>query len=424
MHIDRTIARPAQPSERADMDMGEFAQALHRATLLMEQNAFDAAEREYAAAVLLRPTDPTAQFKLAKLRYMRGDPHFARDLVAAAAAERGNGLLQLQFADILRQTGDLRGAEILLRDLMARAGSAPELHSSLAVVLQAAGRLQEAESEARTAAVLWPTNARVVQNWVAMLLAQGRADEALPVIRAGRVRAPFDYTWIAHEAIAARLLGDPAYDVLYDYERLVGVYDLAPPPGWSSMTEFNAALAAALRAHHTLARHPFDQSMRFGTQSMGNLVRHPDAVIQCALEAFGAPIAEYRAKLGNAANHPLSARNRGAAQYAGCWSVQLKQGGFHVNHIHPEGWLSSAYYVVVPTEASDTTRQSGWLSFGEPALPVPGASPALTVQPRQGRLVLFPSYMWHGTTPIRGMQPRLTMAFDVITNNREGSSQP
>jgi hypothetical protein len=30
--------------------------------------------------------------------------------------------------------------------------------------------------------------------------------------------------------------------------------------------------------------------------------------------------------------------------------------------------------------------------------------------------VLFPSYLWHGTTPITGDQPRMTVAFDVVAN--------
>jgi hypothetical protein len=38
------------------------------------------------------------------------------------------------------------------------------------------------------------------------------------------------------------------------------------------------------------------------------------------------------------------------------------------------------------------------------------------VQPRAGRLVLFPSYMWHGTSPIHGPVPRTTIAFDALTN--------
>ena len=35
-----------------------------------------------------------------------------------------------------------------------------------------------------------------------------------------------------------------------------------------------------------------------------------------------------------------------------------------------------------------------------------------------GRLVLFPSYMWHGTTPITGDAPRLTIAFDAVPATR------
>jgi len=36
------------------------------------------------------------------------------------------------------------------------------------------------------------------------------------------------------------------------------------------------------------------------------------------------------------------------------------------------------------------------------------------VQPRVGRLVLFPSMFWHGTTPFDDAQARLTIAFDAV----------
>jgi hypothetical protein len=85
-----------------------------------------------------------------------------------------------------------------------------------------------------------------------------------------------------------------------------------------------------------------------------------------------------------------------------------------VNHIHPEGWISSAYYVSVPAEVADENTKDGWLKFGEPRYPTPGAGPRRFVQPRPGRLVLFPSYLWHGTNPIHGDEPRLTIAFDCV----------
>ena len=40
--------------------------------------------------------------------------------------------------------------------------------------------------------------------------------------------------------------------------------------------------------------------------------------------------------------------------------------------------------------------------------------PEHVVKPEPGRLVLFPSYMWHGTVPFDGDAPRLTVAFDLV----------
>lgn len=49
---------------------------------------------------------------------------------------------------------------------------------------------------------------------------------------------------------------------------------------------------------------------------------------------------------------------------------------------------------------------------------IPGFGPEGVVQPRAGRLVLVPSYMWHGTNAIHGAQPRATIAFDAVPAKR------
>jgi hypothetical protein len=36
------------------------------------------------------------------------------------------------------------------------------------------------------------------------------------------------------------------------------------------------------------------------------------------------------------------------------------------------------------------------------------------VRPEPGKLVLFPSYFWHGTVPFHSEKTRLTVAFDVV----------
>ena len=63
----------------------------------------------------------------------------------------------------------------------------------------------------------------------------------------------------------------------------------------------------------------------------------------------------------------------------------------------------------------DATAQQGWLKFGEPPYELGLKTPICrTLQPRPGTLVLFPSYLWHGTIPFHAEQARTTIAFDVV----------
>ena len=91
------------------------------------------------------------------------------------------------------------------------------------------------------------------------------------------------------------------------------------------------------------------------------------------------------------------------------WSCLLRPNGFHTNHIHPTGWISSAFYADVPAVVDNDQTREGWFKLGESSLGL-GASD----KPERGMLVLFPSYFWHGTVPFGGSSTRLTVAFDVV----------
>jgi hypothetical protein len=139
-----------------------------------------------------------------------------------------------------------------------------------------------------------------------------------------------------------------------------------------------------------------------------------DAAVQSLLRAFAAPLVDYVRSIEVDENHPLNSRGRAAVALKGCWSVELHGRGYHVNHVHPEGWISSAYYVKTPASTADAARKHGWIKFGESALPLPAVTAEHAVEPRPGRLVLFPSYMWHGTNPVLDDEERLTVAFDAV----------
>ncbi|MEQ1519446.1 MAG: 2OG-Fe(II) oxygenase family protein, partial [Usitatibacteraceae bacterium] len=112
---------------------------------------------------------------------------------------------------------------------------------------------------------------------------------------------------------------------------------------------------------------------------------------------------------------PLRRRATGDYKFNGVWSARLRSTGFHTNHLHPRGWLSSAFYVALPSALE--REKEGWIKFGEPGIPTsPTLPPEHYVKPRPGTLVLFPSYMWHGTVPFTGDEKRLTIAFDLLPN--------
>jgi Flp pilus assembly protein TadD len=387
--------------------------AFNRGRAALNAGDLDAAEAAFAHAVELESANTAAQLALAQVRFMRGDPAFDRGLADAAASNPDNVRLQVLLAELLWRAGRLDGAETLMRDLLKRKGALPAAQSTLAAILLEAGALEEAEAQALEAAALLPDDPGVVQNLVTVMLMRGAVQDASPFVAAQLRRSPGSQIWLAFEATISRLLGTDRHRELYDYERLVRVYDLEAPAGWSSMTDFNRALAAALHDRHHFSNAPLDQTLRNGTQTSRSLLTDPDPVVRTILKSFEAPIEDYRRTLTMPANHPLSLANVGVSRFTGAWSVRLRRHGFHVNHVHPEGMLSSAYYVEVPPETEDRALRSGWLKFGEPRYAVPGVTPEHFVQPRPGRLVLFPSYMWHGTNPIYGDEPRVSIAFDT-----------
>ena len=77
------------------------------------------------------------------------------------------------------------------------------------------------------------------------------------------------------------------------------------------------------------------------------------------------------------------------------------------------GWFSSALYVALPPAEARGPEPAGWLTLGEPQAQLGiEIDPIRLIEPKPGRLVLFPSTMWHGTRPFEAGE-RLTIAFDV-----------
>jgi ASC-1-like (ASCH) protein len=215
--------------------------------------------------------------------------------------------------------------------------------------------------------------------------------------------------------LALRALGDPREAELNDYENFVQVFELDPPEGFSDMESFNRELAAYLDTLHTDKREYLDQTLRFGTQTLDNLFTAGHAPVDLLRRQIDKAVGAYIARMKADESHPLLRHKRGDFRYTDSWSSRLFDCGFHTNHVHPRGWISSAYYVSVPDAVADETARQGWIKFGEPHIEMGLKDPVRrAIRPKPGTLVLFPSYTWHGTVPFRASAPRTTIAFDVV----------
>jgi Flp pilus assembly protein TadD len=371
------------------------------------------AEDRVAAALVRWPTDPALHALLAELRWRSGaGESLTAPLERAIERDPDQWKLRLVAADALRNAGHVDRALVLLQEGLRRSPDSPAFLTSIGVLLDARNRPADALNYLRAAVARAPQSLSARRNLVPTLLRLGEFREALDVNDELLRQLPDDQQLIAWRATALRALTDDGYARLHDYDRLVRVHRLRPGSG-RDIARFNEEFARELSALHRAERRPLGQSLRGGSQTERNLpASHP--VIAEFFEMLDAPIRDYIASLSDlGADHPTARRARGGYRISGSWSVQLQPGGFHLNHVHPAGWVSSAYYVELPAMQEDASR-AGWLAFGEPGVAIPGLHADHFVRPEPGMLVLFPSYMWHGTVPFSATGRRLTAAFDVV----------
>jgi hypothetical protein len=246
----------------------------------------------------------------------------------------------------------------------------------------------------------------IIVPYLRFLIQTGRVQEAADIAWEKAPRDPSNEIW-PYLSIAWRLLGDPRWEWLEGDPRFIGVYDIsaALPP--------LDALAETLRALHRTIHQPLAQSLRGGTQTEGHLFQRLGPEIRMLRQAVVAAVEEHVAQLPPPQpGHPLLVQRRSPIGFAGSWSVRLTGGGRHVEHVHPAGWLSSALYIALPGDAERGHGEAGWLSLGQVSNLGVDLPPIRMVEPKPGRLVLFPSTMWHGTRPFDAGE-RLSVAFDV-----------
>ncbi len=220
----------------------------------------------------------------------------------------------------------------------------------------------------------------------------------------------------AYLTLAERLSGQNAHRQSYcHYESLVKTYELPDAISLDGAADFCNRLSTYLSSQHTATSAPLQQTLNGGTQTRGNIFSQSDNELIVCLKAFcEQSVKDYASEIDRVANpHPYLPALSNDIKFVGAWSVNLSNKGYHTNHVHPEGDLSAVFYVDIPSHLNESNEE-GHLVFGKPNFELPQyLTHEYSVMPKVGKLVIFPSYFWHGTIPFHSSEKRLTVAFDV-----------
>lgn len=383
---------------------------------LLGQARFDEAETAFRKVVHARPEHQTAQANLMEIVWMRsGDVRESTRAIDRVLRAQPQLIgLRITKARLLLSA---RLPRVALEEIdagLATSGRDPALlRAAATIALEFDGARAYGYAQRLISVAPDDYAGRVALGNAS--LATGRARAAFEVAESLHRANPMDGQALAMQADALRMLGDPRYRELLDYRHRVRAELLEVPEGWPDLNAYLAELVADLQRLHTLRAHPIGNSLREGSQVQLAPQQSPFASIRAFPQAIDGPIRHYMEAIGHGAD-PMRCRNTGHYGISGIWSVRLRPNGFHVNHYHPQGWISSACYLHLPPVVGKRGGE-GWIQFGEPAFPTsPALGPEYFVKPEPGLLVLFPSYMWHGTVPFSGTaeDSRLTIAFDVV----------
>jgi uncharacterized protein (TIGR02466 family) len=291
-----------------------------------------------------------------------------------------------------------------------------ECYVNLGYTMHTLGRLDESERAYRSAIEVDPHNAQAHANLGDLHLSRGEPQAALAACDGFLDGHAGDTAMLAFKTIALRECGDEdRARALADMEKFVKATELEVPERFTGRDAFNAALANHICEHPSLVDAPASHATRAGKHS-GELLIEPRGPMDAWEASLRKAIEAYRSALPDDSSHPFVA-SMPARYRLTAWSVVLEGQGHQIAHIHPSAWMSGVYYVALPEAVAASSDESqGWIEFGQPPDHFHGhVDPELKlVKPREGLVVLFPSFFYHRTIPFDSPGRRISIAFDVL----------
>lgn len=421
--------------ERPDEALKCFQKALPQGTQVPELHfsmacaSYDAgdlkaADKSLNQAIALKADYVLAHETLNKMYWEHGSTDkFTLSYQAAIKRMPLSADLRVAYANQLKLANQTEQAAEVLHTALDEIGESPELHHCLGMLYGQTGNVEFAVEHISTAVRGDPASERYRIDVANFLIREAQYKEAMTHLEVAESVNPDEQEMWALKGLCWRFTGDDREAWLNNYDLFVQAKLLEMPDGYDSFEHFMHELRQALIVMHDKVETPLDQSVRGGTQTPGRLLFKPVKVIQDYRFVLEKRVREYLASLPDDPKHPFLRRKAVNFRFSGSWSVRLKTEGFHVNHVHPDGWFSGPTYIEVPNSVRpDDPEKAGWVIFGKTGMDLgpERERAAVEVCPEEGLCAFFPSYTWHGTIPFHSDDHRMTTPCDVLPTTISG----
>lgn len=395
--------------------------ALAGAIMMRLGNAEEAASC-YEKAVAAKRDFAEAHYNLGNALMQLGRAAPAVEAYRRAAKHRPELVaIHNNLGNALHSLGRSEEAAQAYRRAGTLAPTAADPQRNLGMALQAMGRLDEAAAAYRRAIELKPDWSQAYSSLANLLIDRSEHQAVIEVCDRWLAACPSTIEAIGLKSVALHQIGDgEGARYLVDLARFVRVIQFdAPPEGCGSMSAFNAALAEQALNHPTLALPPKEDphyhcpTLRITGQFLGEAKGAVAALERMMRQA----VTDYLADLAReGAGHPFTAQPPRRWDLTS-WATVLDRQGNLLPHIHYDGYVSGVYYPLLPGIVGASDRdQAGWFELGR--LPDrfgrQAASEIRAIQPREGMMILFPSYFYHRTVPFEAGEIRISIAFDAM----------
>ncbi len=406
--------------------LDEAAHALRRVIDILPESA----EGYNELGIVLRRAGKLEQAATAYRRALALEPKSAQ-----AHANLGNAL---------QEQDKLDEACVSYRQALAIDPGMATVHRGLGNALQRLERFDEAIDRYRRSLEADPGYARAYSDLGSALVERGELDDGIDCLRRAIECNPGAAYAHSNLGMALHRLGDlhaarEAYDAslalepgnthalafkfitlhelgdtvgkhrLVDIHRFLRRTSISTPDGYASVDDFNADLSDYAEHRDRLKG---ESTSREGIT--GELFAEAKGPVIGLKAIIRREVEHYIASLPNDPAHPFVARQPQQFRLIG-WA-NLLQDNANI-HIHPGAWLSGAYYARTrELEGGVDEMPAGGIGFGppDPRFTTVDDFECHTVEAHEGRLLLFPSYFWHGILPFKCRQRRISYAFDIL----------